>query len=185
MASGQTEGLLADALHQAAVAGDDIGMVIDDLGAIAGALNLFGHCKADRVGKALTQRACGHFDARSVAIFGVACGDSTPLTEVAQLINRHVGIPGQMQQTVQQHRTVTRRQDKTIAILPVRGAGIKFEMVFEQHCGDIGHAHRHPGVTRVGRAHRIKRQSADGGGFLPMGGVSGPKRLNVQNTGIP
>ena len=97
MTSGKSDCLLTDAFHQTPVACNDIGMVIDDLGTIAGALDLFGHGKADRIGDTLTQRACGDFDTCGVAVFRVACGDGAPLAEISDLIDRHIGVSGQMQ----------------------------------------------------------------------------------------
>ena len=56
--------LVADALHQAAVAGDDLGAVVDELVAEAGGQMALGHGHADRVGQALAQRPGRGLDAR-------------------------------------------------------------------------------------------------------------------------
>ena len=64
--------LVADAFHQVAVAGDDIGLVIDQLVAEAGIEDALGQRHADGIGDALAQRAGGGLDAGQVAIFGMA-----------------------------------------------------------------------------------------------------------------
>ena len=82
---GEADRLLADALHQAAVAGDHIGVVIHQTGAKAGAQHFLCHGKADGVGNALTQRAGGGLDPLGVAVFRVPGGFRAPLAEIADL----------------------------------------------------------------------------------------------------
>ena len=65
--AGQRAGFVRDAFHQAAVAEEDIGVVIDDLVAglvELGGQQLLGHGHADGVGDALAERAGGGLDAR-------------------------------------------------------------------------------------------------------------------------
>ena len=91
--AGQRAGLVADALHQAAIAHKHIGVVVDDgmTGAIElGGQLLFGQRHADRVGETLPKRAGGGLDARRHAHFGVARRLAVHLAEVAQLIHRQV-----------------------------------------------------------------------------------------------
>ena len=59
---GQPDRLVADALHQTAVAGDDIGVVIDQIVAEPRIQQALGHRHADRVGEALAERAGGGLD---------------------------------------------------------------------------------------------------------------------------
>lgn len=51
--------LVADALHQVAVRGDDIGEMVNDFSAVAGLRHTFGQRHADRCGDALAERAGG------------------------------------------------------------------------------------------------------------------------------
>jgi hypothetical protein len=70
--AGQRAGFVRNALHQAAVAEEHPGAVIDDLmaGTIEfGGEQLFRHRHAHRVGNALTERSGGRLDARRIAIF--------------------------------------------------------------------------------------------------------------------
>jgi hypothetical protein len=75
--AGQCASFVADAFHQATIAHEHIGVVVDD--GVAGLIELcgqqfFGQRHAHCVGDALTQRAGGGFNARGDAHFGVAGG---------------------------------------------------------------------------------------------------------------
>ena len=61
--TGERQGLLRDAFHQAAVAGQHIGLVIDEVIAEAGIQMPLGHGEADGIGNALAQRPGRRFDA--------------------------------------------------------------------------------------------------------------------------
>ena len=100
------DGLLADALHQAAVADNDVGVMVLHLGTPAGAQMRLCHGKANRVGDALTQGAGGGFNASHMAKLGVACGDGAPLAEVLDLVQRDVFVARQVQQRIDQHRAM-------------------------------------------------------------------------------
>ena len=72
---GERGRLVADALHQVAVAGERAGAVVDD--PLAGAVEArgqepLGDRHADRVADPLAERAGGDLDARGVAALGVA-----------------------------------------------------------------------------------------------------------------
>ena len=68
---------------------------------------------------------------------------------------------------------MTRRQDKAVAVGPIGCGGIETQMLVEQHGRHIGHAHRHAGMTRIGRRHGVKRQRANTSGPPPMIGMAG------------
>ena len=169
--TGQGDRLLADAFHQAAVAGDDPGAVVAQFLAELGAHLGLGDGKADRGCQPLTQGAGGHLDPLGMAVFGMAGRDGAPLAEVPDLVQRHLFKAGQMQQRIDQHRPVSRRQDEAVAVEPVGGARVELEMFAPQDRGDIGHAHRHPRMARIGGLDRIHRQRADGAGEAPVVGI--------------
>ncbi len=79
-----------------------------------------GHGEADRGRQPLTQRAGRRLDPLGVAVFGMARRDRAPLAEVADLVQRHLLEPGQVQQRVKQHRPMPGRQDEAVAVEPVR-----------------------------------------------------------------
>ena len=70
--AGQGDRLLADAFHQAAVAADDVGVVIDDIAAEALGEQALGEREAHRVAEALAERPGRGLDAAGMAVFGVA-----------------------------------------------------------------------------------------------------------------
>jgi hypothetical protein len=72
--AGQRDGFLADAFHEAAIARDHIGLVVDEIVAEARVEVSLGHRHADSVGETLAQRAGRGFNAGSVTVFGVAGG---------------------------------------------------------------------------------------------------------------
>ena len=171
LAPGQRDRLLADAFHQAAVAGDDPSVVVHHLAAEARAQHFLGHGKAHGVGDPLSQRAGGGLDAAGVAVFGVAGGAGAPLAEVADLVQRDVGVAGKIQQRIKQHRAMPGRQDEAVAVGPFGVGGVEFQVLFEQHGGHVGHAHGHAGMARAGRGHGVEGQGADGGRLGPVIGV--------------
>ena len=89
----QGAGLVADALHHAAVTHEHIGVVVDDgmVWAVElGSQQFFGQRHAHRVGDALAQRAGGGFHAGGDAHLRVPCGFAVQLPEVFQLAHGQV-----------------------------------------------------------------------------------------------
>ena len=70
--TGEADRLVADAFHQIAVGGDDIGVVIDEIIAEARRENALGERHADGGRDALTERARRRLDAGAVAVLGMA-----------------------------------------------------------------------------------------------------------------
>ena len=165
---GERDRLLADALHQAAVAGDDIGVVIDEIIAEAGVEQPLGERHADGVGEPLAERAGGGLDPRRMAIFGMAGGAAAELAEALELVEAHAGISRQMQQRIEQHRAMPGREHEAVAIGPVRPRRIEFEEAAPQHRGDIGHAHGHAGMAARRLLHRIHGEHPDDVGHAPQ-----------------
>src|SRR3546814_2317820 len=79
--AGQRDRLVADAFHEAAVADDAIGVVIDQIVAEAGVQQTLGERHADGVGEALAERAGGGLDAGGVAVFRVPGRAAAELAE--------------------------------------------------------------------------------------------------------
>ena len=79
--AGQRNRFVADALHQAAVAGDHVSEMIDEFVAEASVQQPLGERHADRGRQALPQRPGRRLDARRVAIFGMAGRLRAPLPE--------------------------------------------------------------------------------------------------------
>ena len=93
--AGQGNRFLADALHEATVAGDHIGAVIDQVVAPTGGQRSFGQGHADGVGEALAKRTGSSLNAAGDAVFRVAGSPRAELAKLLQLIQRkHIyGVP--------------------------------------------------------------------------------------------
>ncbi len=118
--AGQRAHLVRDAFHQAAVAGEGVGVVVDD--GVAGLVEFsgqqrFGQRHAHGIAQALAQRAGGRFHARGDAHFGVTRRLGMQLAEILELVDRQV-VTRQMQQRVDQHRAVAVGQHKAVAVGP-------------------------------------------------------------------
>ena len=100
---GQADGFLADAFHQIAVRGDDIGFVPHQIVAEARVQQALGQRHAHGIGDALTQGAGGGFDARQVAMLGMAGGVAADFAKSLQVVDRDLGIAGQPEQRIEQH----------------------------------------------------------------------------------
>ena len=161
--AGERRGLMREAFHHAAVAHEDEGAVVDDL--VIGFVEFFGEQllgqrHADRVREALAERTGGGFDARRDAELRVTGCLRMELTKTFQLLHRQV-VAGEVQQRVLQHRAVAVRQDEAVAVDPQRIDRVVAQVVLPQRHGDVGHAHRHAGVTRLGLLDRVHRQCAN------------------------
>ena len=93
------------------------------------------------------------------------------MAEIADFFQRELFVSGEIQQRVDQHRAMARRQDETVTIRPLRRGCIKFQVFFKQHRGHIGHAHRHAGMAGIGGVNGIQRQGANGRGLHPVVGI--------------
>jgi len=157
----QRNRFVADAFFQVAVAGDDIGLVVDQLAAETGIEMGFGQRHAYGIGDALAQGAGGGLDPGGMAIFGMAGGAAAHLPEILQLLQGHVRIAGQIKQRIQQHRPMTGRQHKAVPVGPMGIGGVEFQEAGEKHRGGVRHAHGQAWMTGLGLLHRIDGEHAD------------------------
>ena len=179
--AGERERLVADPLHQAAVAAKDVGVVVDDLAAELCGQHALGERHADRVAEPLAERPGRRLDAARMAALGMAGGAAAELPETLDLGDRHVGIAGQVQEPVEQHRAVPVRHDEAVAVGPIRGLRVKAQVLREQHRRDVGHAHRHAGMAGFGLFDGVHRERAQRVGHVAQLRVarSGERRGNV------
>jgi hypothetical protein len=159
---GKADGFLADAFHQATIAGNHPGAVIDQIITIDGIQVAFRHRHADRHRQPLPQWPGGCFDTSELEILGVAGARAAELTEIPDVLDRRPGIAGQVQQRIKQHRAMAGRQDEAIPVRPIGPAGIELQMPGEQRRRGIGHPHRHAGMAGIGRLHSVHCQGPDG-----------------------
>ncbi len=162
--SGQGRRFVADAFHQAAIAGDHIGVVVDEPVAEAGGEVALGQRHADRVGQPLAERPGRGLDPERMTVFGMARRAGAELPEAAQLVQGHVRIAGEIEQRVEQHRAVPGREHEPVAVGPIRMLRVVLQEPRPQHSGDVRHAHGHARVTGLRLLDRIHGQRADGVG---------------------
>ena len=108
------------ALHQAAVAGDHPGAVIDQIVAELGVEVPLGDRHADRHREPLPERPGGRLDAVEQEILGMAGAGAAELAEAADVVDRRPRVAGQVKQRVDQHRAVAGRKHEAVAVGPVR-----------------------------------------------------------------
>ena len=164
--TGQRNRFLADAFHQAAVAGDDIGVMIDEVITEMRIHDALGQRHAHGVGKPLPQRTRRRFDTGGVAVFRMTGRPRTELAEILDFFDGHVFVAGEVQQRIEQHRTMTGGKHETIAVRPVRSLGIEFEEAGIEHGRNVSCAHGKTRVTGIGFFHCFRRQEADCIGHL-------------------
>ena len=75
---------------------------------------------------------------------------------------RHAGMPGEVQQAVEQHRAVAGREDEPIAVGPVRIARVVRQELVPQGVGHVGGAHGQAGMARIGVLHRVSGEETNG-----------------------
>ena len=166
--AGQRDRFLRDAFHQVAVGNQHVGMMIDGFLAELRAEHFLGQRHADRGGNALAERACRGLDAFGVEILRMSRRQRSQLTELLDLVERHVVVAGEIQQRIQQHRAVAGREHEAVAVRPVRLGSVEFQELREQHGGDVGRAHRQAGMAGIGLLHGIHGEPADRIGHTGM-----------------
>ncbi len=150
---------MRDSFHHAAVAEEDVRVMIDDgvAGPVEGGRErALGQCHADGVGKSLAERACGRFDPEVHFALRMTRGLGAELAKVLDLVDRQ-GIARQVEHRVQQHGRMAVRQHETVAVPPAGVAGIELKHVPPKHFGDVRHPHRSARMTRIGLLDGIHR----------------------------
>ena len=170
--TGQRADFVGDAFHHAAITQEHVGVVVDYR--VARAVELRAHdffCqgKAHGIGQTLTQRAGGGLNARRVAQLRVTRGAAVQLAEVFQVVDRQV-VAGQVQQRVDQHRTMAVGQHEAVTVSERRVARVVLQIIAPQYFGDIRHAHRGTRVAAVGFLHGIHAECTNGVGTLTTAG---------------
>ena len=157
-------GLGGDALHHVPVAGDDIGVVVDDLvaGAVVPGRQVgLGHGHAHGVRDALPERSRGGLHAGRISVLGMAGRLAFPLPEVPDLIEGEV-VAGEMEHGVEQHGPVSAGEHEAVAVRPVGVFGVVPHEARPQHVGDGRGFHGKAGMAAVGLLHGVDGQHADG-----------------------
>jgi hypothetical protein len=171
--AGQRDDLVADALHQAAVADQGVGVVVDDVVAELGVEHGLGHGHAGRVGDALAQRPGGRLDAVIRFVFRMPWRVRAEFAEALDLLDRKRLVARQMQQRVDQGRTVAVGLHEAVAVRPARIGGVELQVPGEQRRADVGRTQRRAGVAVADAGDRVHGQEADRAGQFAGGGCHG------------
>src|SRR6186997_88609 len=108
--------LLADALHEVAVASHTVGVVIDQLIAVAPVEQPLRESHADGIAEPLAERAGRGLDARGMAILRMTGRARAELAKALQLSELHLGIAGEIEQRIKQHRAMTGREHEAVPV---------------------------------------------------------------------
>ena len=162
----QRDRLLADALHEAAVAGDHIGVVVDNVGPEPRVPDPLSHGHADSRCKPLPQRPRRGLYSGRVPVLGMPRRLRAELPEPLDLIDAHPRIAGQIEQRVEQHRAVAGRQHEAVAVVPVGIGSVEAQELSKEHSCHVCHAHRHAWMPRFRLLDRVHRKRANGIGHI-------------------
>ena len=119
----------------------------------------FGHRQTHAVTEALTERSRGRLDAWRRATLRMAGRDAAPFAKLFDLFERKI-ITGEVQQAVQQHRSVPRREHEAIAVEPFGIGRIVFEEPGPQHIRHRRGTHRHSRVPALSLLHSVHGEKA-------------------------
>jgi hypothetical protein len=161
--AGEARRLRGDALLEVAVRRDDVGPVVHDL--VVALVELareapLGDRHADRVREALAERASGGLDTRGEPAFREAGRARAPQPELHELLE-HEAVAGHMEQRVQEHRGVPRRQHEAVTVRPIRVRRGVPEEAGPEHIGHRCRAHRRTRVAGVGLLDGVHREGPD------------------------
>src|SRR5258708_35852548 len=123
---GERDRLMADPLHEAAIADDAVGVVVDELLAEALRQDALGERHADRIRQTLAERPGRGLDAGGMTPFRMPRRAAGEVAEAADLRHRYVGIAGQIEERVEQHRAVAGREHEAVTVRPIGMCWIEF-----------------------------------------------------------
>ena len=166
--AGQGRHLVGNAFHQAAIAQEGVGVVINNIVTRAVELLRQGFLrqrKADRIGNALPERPRGGFNARCITVLRVARGFGVQLTEVLDVVDGDV-IAAQVQQGILQHGAMAVGQHKPVTVSPIGICRVVAKEIVPEDLGDVRHTHGSARVAGFGFLNRIHAQRANGVGEI-------------------
>ena len=177
--TGERRGLVADALHEAAVAGDDVRVVVDELRAEAIAQHPLGDRHPDGVAEPLAERPGRRLDARRVAGLGVTGGPRLELPEGLD-VRELEAVAAEVEHRVLEDRGVAVGQHEAVAVGPLGVGRVVLEDPAVEHVGEGGEGHGRALVAALGAQRGVHGEAADQGDRLSLdvGGERGWHRAD-------
>ena len=164
LVGGKSGGFAGDAFLDVAFTADGPDLVVErglflrGLRVEQAALEAFAVGEADGGGKALTQRAGGHFDAWGQTVLGVARGAGVrAAAEVLEVVQSDA-VAGEVQLDVLGERSVATRKDEAIAAFPVGVVRIMLDEMLVEGVGDGRQGDGGTGVAASSLLNRVGRQ---------------------------
>ena len=161
---GQRDHLLPDTLLQAAITDQGVGGVVHQVRPQPPVQERLGQRHPRGVGNALPERPGGYLDAAVGVVFRMSLARRTKLTEAADILERDRLVAAEMQQRIEQHRTMAVRHHETVAVEPPRVLRVEPQMQGEQRGRDVGRPKRGAGMALAGMLDRIHGEETDGVG---------------------
>ena len=161
--SGEREGFVADPFHQVAIPADRVRVMVQQFhvrGVESRGKHPLRECHAHGITASLAERAGRCFHAGRVTGFRVSGGLAVPLPEGLQLGQGKI-VAGKMKKAVQKHGPVTRGENETVPIRPLRAGGTMNKVFQEQYRRNVGHPHGHAGMAGTRLLHPVHRQAPD------------------------
>ena len=169
--TGERDRFVADALHEVAVRGKHVGVVIDEFAAKLGAKMCLRNGHAHRVGEALAKRPGGGLDARRVKVLRMPGRFRAELAEALDLLDGHPLVTEEMQQRIKQHRAMPGGEHEAVAVGPGGVGRVELQIAAEQDGRDIRCSHRQPGMPGICRFDGVHGEGPDRIGHEVMGGT--------------
>ena len=153
----ETRRLVGNALFEVAVAAEDPRAVRD--------LRLLrGKRKTDAHGDALAEGSSRNLDARRDAALGVTGATAAPLAEVLELVHRKAAHAGEVEERVNEGRSVAAGEYEAVATGPFGVLGVDVEVLEPKDGSEVGHAHCGAGMTGFRLFNHVRAERADGVG---------------------
>ena len=154
---------MRESLHQVTIADNPVSKMIDHdkFRSVEGrSQRSFRHGHTHSGCQSLAQRTGRGFNSGSMTIFGMTRGQAALLAKVFQIIKSDL-ITTEMEQSIEQGRTMAGRKDETIAIRPGRILRIMFKKTAPEGVRHRRSPHRHPRMSGVGLFDHIDRQKTN------------------------
>ena len=158
---GERYDLLPNALLQAAVPDEGIGVMIDDIGSQPLAQEGLGERHARRVGDALAERAGGDLDPAGRIELGMALAVGSEFAEALDLVDGDLLVAAQVKEGIEQHRSVPARLHEPVPVKPQRILRVELEVTREQGGHRIRRAQRGSGMPLAYPLDGVDREEAD------------------------